>query len=622
MRIPILSPIALSLGLMFAAHGAQAQTGEVMTTAPAFEGASCASVDNCFKKRWIYVYANVGRYQGLADPYYKKLSELIANAKTLGYTGIAVDAGGSGSFQSMLVDPPYYKYFYENYNLLVQQAKEAGVDLIPVGGRPEAVAYRHPDLIEAIPVDQSKFTVKSATARIDDAQIVSDTGFELGSPEWHRLESSMQIDPTGGRPDPSNPSNTKALRIDAVAGASGTSRLLRYFNGLKPHTAYRVSFWVKKQNFGTPLLIQFWDPAGKTSIYRNYSSNLGWGTDSNGDWNKKGNEQADTQDWTRYTLDLNTLNNNGFRLYFGTWEAQMKTTGSAWLDDIEIREIGLPHPVRRASLPVTVTSTDGLTTYKEGDDYVVKPERLEIVPTGRIHDNDKLLVSSYQSGLNFSGQSVPASSCSTTFFDEQKAIYEKVNTLFNTPSKFFIYFDEWRVMNWDPSCKDGSAGAYLARTTSAMQDTLRSVNPKLDLYIWNDMFDPNVNAVPVYFTVNGDLTGSWNGLHQDTTVINWSTYNRSASLKFFSDKNFRQMIALYYNDTKLDATKAWLDTLKTADQAGSVKGVDGFMYTAWVDVADPSQGDRYADLKRVTDLIRTQYGQYWPKEKTSAQPAQ
>lgn len=43
------------------------------------------------------------------------------------------------------------------------------------------------------------------------------------------------------------------------------------------------------------------------------------------------------------------------------------------------------------------------------------------------------------------------------------------------------------------------------------QETLLQAYPNLELYVWNDMFDPKMNAIPKYWAVNGDLSNSWLG---------------------------------------------------------------------------------------------------------------
>ncbi len=163
-------------------------------------------------------------------------------------------------------------------------------------------------------------------------------------------------------------------------------------------------------------------------------------------------------------------------------------------------------------------------------------------------------------------------------------------------------------MNWDSSCGNISAGQYLSRTIEKTQKSILEVDPNFEIYTWNDMFDPYHNATSSYYMVNGDLTGSWNGLDSRTIVMNWNPANSQkqiSSLKFFSNRGHKQVIALYYDDTTLAKTDAWLKSLDEAEKQG-VTGVDGFMYTTWGNT-------NYGDLERVAEYIKTKYPSRWPK---------
>lgn len=641
MKLPKLTTLALSLGLIFAGHAAQAQTGESSTGAAATaDSGKCDSTRVCFTKRWIFMNnANIGGSRLEQNIYFKKLSDLINNAKGWGYTGIAFSSKGFGALLAETPDNDH-RYFQENLEALVTLAMEKGVDLIPVGGSPDLPLIRNNsrqgvDLIEAVPVRPQTFVVNGGEARLKEPAtfLLNDGNFAaITYADWGVMPGNvngpvtLMIDDKEDR-TLNNPNPKSAKFITSTGGSGGGyARLIRSFWGLKLHTAYRVSFWVKTSNFkakdptkANSLYFQAYsvveDDSKGNPIYVNASSSAGWGTAANGQWNETANIIKETQGWTQYNLDINNLNAKDIAIQFRVSNAPA-ADGALWLDDVQIREVGLPHPVRRDTLPFTVTSPDGFTKYTENVDYTVAPEKLVIIPTGAIKNGQELLVTSFQSASQFmSAYTTPASSCSNTYFDEQRAIYDKINKLFKYSSDFFIYHDEWRVMNWDPSCKDATAGAYLARTTKRMLDTVHSVNQNVATYIWNDMYDPNLNAKKAYFAVNGDLTdvlSEKNGLTPEPafTIMNWTEGpNQAASLQYFSDRKFKQMVALYYGDSSLESTKKWLSSLRTAENNG-VEKVEGFMYTTWTDL---SQGDDYLQLQNVTKEIQKNYGSYWPK---------
>jgi hypothetical protein len=349
---------------------------------------------------------------------------------------------------------------------------------------------------------------------------------------------------------------------------------------------------------------------GKTkNLVYGASHGIGVGTKPNGDWEYGANAFSPTQDWKEYNLDFNTFNNSTVRLYFGIW-ANPTLKGYANIDDIHIKEVGLSHVIRRDSYPIIVTSADNTITYTEGTDYIVGVEKLTIPPSSRIGNGSTINVSWGQSGKGFADVwFAPASACYQSFFDNSKAVASKTNNLLNFPKGFFVYYDEWRVMNWDPVCGGITAGQYLANTMKKIEKALYEINPNFEIYVWNDMFDPYHNATTSYYMVNGDVSGSWDGLGSKTIIMNWyhgNSVNQINSLKFFSGKGMRQMLALYYDDTTLAQTDAWLKSLDEAEKQG-VTGVDGFMYTTWYGDAN------YGDLERVAEYIKTKYPSRWPK---------
>ncbi|MYN17890.1 hypothetical protein GTP81_14110 [Rugamonas sp. FT107W] len=561
--------------------------------------------ENCFKKRWIYYYGGLGYKRGTDNASYKKLVELIGRAKQAGYNGIMLNVGGDDSYTSLL-KPGEAPDFQANFDEIKKLASDNGIELIPVGGSPDVAAKIDSTLAEALPVSNTPFVVDGSKATPVGATIVSNGGFDKGTEGWYLFDTSVRYD---------NSEQNGAVKLDQTDPA-GRARLHRPFSNLKPHTAYRMSFSVKTQNYDAPLRVQIYAPEKDDKqteiplyLSRNY---LGWGT-ANGKWNNQANAIATTQDWTRYNIDFNTRDYDGFRLYIGAWSNGTTKTGYALIDDIDIREIGLAHTVSRPSLPVVVSAEadGGRTVYTEGKDYQVGVESLLIPAGSAIHDKDRLLVSGYQEATNMMPVwNPPGNSCSSKYYDVQKAAYQNIKQLF-TSSKFFINYDEWRIMNWDPSCGNLTAGAYLASTTRTMQSMLSRENQNIDMYVWNDMFDPYANAVDHYLAVNGPLLDGWKGLSKDTTIMNWiqnptGKNLQVPSLKFFSDKKFRQMIALYYDDRSLERTKQWLDSLDAAEKDG-VTGVDGFMYTTW------QNNSNYDDLEDVSTLIKTHYSKRWPK---------
>lgn len=573
-----------------------------------------ACVTNCFSKRWIYFYGGIAWGKKTANADFNKLSALIVNAAALGYNGIVVNIGGEDSYISDSRDSPD---FAGNLAAIKQLALDKGIELIPMGGHPQIPAQLQPELAEAVPVVDTPFVVANGVARVATHWLANDN-FAAGKSDWDLWDLNIQHDPTEGHNGPGSlklvqPNGFDPATKDDQPKRHEQTRLHRRFVNLQPFTSYRASFWIMVKNYKAPLKVQVLADTTTIPLYDSLYP-LGWGS-SNGAWNAKPNELGAYGEWKNITIDFNTREFGNINFYVGAWSnAKNDEPGEAWIDDMQIRETGLAHPVVRNHLEVSVRSKTTGTVYKEGLDFTVANESLNIL-NGRIPDGSQLLVSWYQQAKNMMPVwTAPASACPPEYMAWQRTGYEKIKALYPTSQKFFINYDEWRIMNWDPSCQYASAGAYLAGTMTAMQAMVKQVNPGVELYVWNDMFDPNMNAIDKYFMVNGSLLGAADGIHPNTVIVNWTQRNvyvdpppiplQQSSLKFFHDRNLKQVIALYYDDLPL--TDEWLDNLDAAEADG-VTGVDGFMYTTWVD------NGKYDDLAAVASKIKARAKARWPQ---------
>ncbi|SFM05697.1 hypothetical protein [Rugamonas rubra] len=254
-------------------------------------------------------------------------------------------------------------------------------------------------------------------------------------------------------------------------------------------------------------------------------------------------------------------------------------------------------------------SADGSVPYSPDTDDQVAKEALLLRRGGRIGEGERLRVSAYQSARNMTAMwATPASACNKEFFKIQRDYYANFNALFNTPSKYFLYYDEIRVLNWDPACADVTAGKFLADMTKTVQADLLARHPALERYIWNDMYDPTMNAVEKYWLARGSMAGAVDGLQPKTVVVNWTDSTdakRIESLKYFGDRAMRQMIAGYYDKTDLSDIDRWRDVLNTAESNG-LRGVQGFMYTTW------HANEGYGQLEAVAEHIKSK-SKRWPQ---------
>jgi hypothetical protein len=155
---------------------------------------------------------------------------------------------------------------------------------------------------------------------------------------------------------------------------------------------------------------------------------------------------------------------------------------------------------------------------------------------------------------------------------------------------YMMSHDEIRVMNWCGACQDRKldAGAMLASNVQSCIQILRAVNPGGKIYVWSDMFDPYHNAKKNYYLVWGNLTNSWLGLEPEVVILPWYFGQRTNSMRFFSERGHRQVIAGYYDGAPSQIAQ-WLDAGR------QFPGILGGMYTTWA--------SRYSDLEAFSAVV-------------------
>ncbi len=616
--------------------GLKAISAAVLALTTLSASAADANCPNCFAKRWIYFGGNVAKADQLAA-----LKTLIADAKTHGFNGIALNSGGSGSYTQLLANPGSTDMANLDKNLkeLVPLAIANGIELIPVGGGPEVPVAIDPTLTEALPASAT-YLVTDGVASIVPTPVVTEGTFDVKG-GWEMdigpdaNNPYVSIDKTVGRVDDRADLVSSAKLVPGTREGYLNSRLMREFK-VSPNKAYRVSFWLKTSaGHATEKLYFHMYPTGSSQpIYANSSSRLGWGTKADGEWNAVGNSDATMltagQDWKRYDLDFNSGDKSAVRMYLGTQSVGVAGT-AVWVDDLQVQELGLAHPVRRGSTPVVVKPAAGGAAFVEDKDYIIggADKTTLTIPAGSaIVNGQKLTVSWYQSGVNMTGRwGTPATMCTSDgkYFNTQKALYDKLYGYFGdkfasqAKARYFMYYDEIRLFNWDPSCKLAvpTAGEYLRTMVNGVTAKVKDAYAKpVEILTWNDMFDLKMNAVPSYWYVKGDLSKWQTPLNQDIVIVNWvggsgtttkDDDDRRASLAQFAGEGHKQVVALYYDN--LASVTNWTDVMAT-----SLAPVEGIMYTTWKGVsATVPYAVSYGDLGKVAASMRTKFPGRWPQ---------
>ena len=349
-----------------------------------------------------------------------------------------------------------------------------------------------------------------------------------------------------------------------------------------PYRSYRVTLWAKTQGLGPKSAFNLFALAPKepeTSLsQRTY-------------------ELPATADWQKLTYIFNSREFDAVTMYAGVWEGK---EGKLWLDDFAIEELGPMNVLRRPGTPVTVKSDDGKTVYMEGKDYAkledpeFNPYRqdhaapaLKLLAGGRIKTGDRLRVSWYHPMITYREQ-VGVCMAEPQIYEIAE---ESVKALWDTlhPTRVNLDFDEIRMGGTCQACAGRNMGELLGESVTRIVKILRKYNPKMQISVWSDMFDPNHTAHGNYYYVEGDYAGSWNHVPKDLIMSIWGSEPNPKSLKFFADQGFQTIGSCYYDADDLSQVKEWVKATK------GMKNVRGFMYTPWE--------RKYALLGEFGDLI-------------------
>ncbi|MCE5273343.1 hypothetical protein LLH00_18855, partial [bacterium] len=290
-------------------------------------------------------------------------------------------------------------------------------------------------------------------------------------------------------------------------------------------------------------------------------------------------------EWVRVDLGFNTQDQDSVTISVAAPEG----TGTFWVDDLRLEEVGLVNLLRRPGAPLTVKSERDGTVYEEGKDYApVADTRLDfrfshdgpaltLVPGGRIKEGERLRVS-WCHGATIYYHQVVACMSEPEVYEIWKRQVQIIDSLI-APKQYFLSVDELRMAGTCAACtaRGLTPGQLVADCVQKQVQIVREVSPKAGLLIWSDMFDPNHNAEACgrYYLCSGDFHGSWEGLPRDLIIACWYFEKRRESLDHFSTLGFHTLACGYYDADNLEHDQAWLASLD------STVGALGIMYTTW-----------------------------------------
>jgi len=531
------------------------------------------------ERLWVYASANFQVERSVDD-----LIALLERAKKAGYDAAVVTDYKFGNFDGRP------DHFYRNLKRTKAAADRVGIELVPCVmpiGYSGSILQNNPDLAEGIPVRRQTLRVRGGLAEPVGDNLLPGGDFERPA---GRAPHGFDWADRSTRDTEVKHGGTASLRLDKFRDGNdhGNARLVKTV-ALKPWQAYHLRMWVKTRGLDNPA-----EFGVKPLLPGNRSlnaANLGVKRD---------------QDWTRHDLVFNSREFEQAKLYIGLWAGR---GGTIWIDDISLRPSLGVNLLRRDGCPVRFETADG-TRLVEGKDLEPwtspstgrvpwpgefkpwhSPPPLRVLADGRLRDGDTLHASYYHTQTIYDGQV-----CACLKHPEvDRHLARQVEALqrYWSPQRFYMQHDEIRLAGQCGLCESAeNSGVLLADQVRRSQAIIKKVNPKAEILVWSDMFDPHHNARDKYYLARGTFAGSWEGLEPSVVIGNWNHGRPADSFAFFAGRGHAQIIAGYYDRGNFQANiERW-----RAAAAKAGKPIDGFMYTTW--------RNRYADLEAFAAAVR------------------
>lgn len=540
-----------------------------------------AAPKNTFTRRYVWLgFDHIGR-----QSHNKGIKPIIKRAADAGYNGVMLRAWYNKIKTKPVID---------SLASIVAYAKARGMDITPTALYQGEISELNATHAEAFPVKGTRFAASGRSAKV-----VSDHTVSIQNGDFEKYSGN---NPTGWTPKGPLPGTN--LFIDTKVKHSGNaslrvtnpgtymSRLEQRVTGLKPNRAYELTIWLKTDGYSNAYQLGFFVQSGARALLCRRDVGLSdWGC------------PVDQKTFRKFTIDFNSLENTSttVSILFAQW----RSTGTVWVDDVAIREVGLYETIRRPSCPVVVRSEDGVVTYEEGKDYKIKPgpivcmsgqggQELTIPAGSRIQSGQVLQVDWYQHA-NVETLRASTSFCSDAVWTTQRKNIQYIDKLIGNPKGFYAFIDEWRDAGWDPGCsRFRNAGEYMGWVAGETDKQLRAVNCDRDVYICNDMYDPYHNSHDPHGMCRIGTANSWKGLPENVIVLNWRPSMGSKktvgnpiynSLKFFGglDPKYRKernRQVISPNFASQGEAQVWENCLAQAEKEG-LTGVVGVAYVTW-----------------------------------------
>jgi len=401
-------------------------------------------------------------------------------------------------------------------------------------------------------------------------------------------------------------SGNASFRAEAMNGES--SRIFTVFD-VKPFHQYTLQFWIRTENLtARNLAALIRDDNNKERTLTNLHISLP--KDNGGQQYYERPNQLTTVGWEEVRIAFNSLNATRVNLALAVFGGE---EGTIWWDDVQVFDTPALNWINRNDLPRSVKHSNGqnlsfgadvelpvdtqlgISGFQGAFDTQHLAPEILIINTTNINEGDVIEINGYHALPTASGQ-ISASWNNPEIYNRMRTIHQTLQNDFQ-PDGFLINYSEIRTGGWEPSdINIGTSGIALATSIERAFEDLFEVAPDANYYFWNDMVDPNHNAIEDYYQVNNTLDQSWLTLNPNkVTIATWWEGQKitdfgPSSLSFFADKGFKQILGAFYDEDVTDNYNRWVSAAEGVDQ------VSGSIYATWTSPKNFTKIEEFGEL--------------------------
>ena len=517
-----------------------------------------------------------------------QLTNVVETASMHGYNGIVLSAHYENSCRWSATNRRAARAFSD-------YCRERGIEVIPLSWSIGYNAMLHidPNLAEGMLVGGLRYRVSADGRRAcfdpEESNVLSNRDFEetRASPDGIALPAGWETPDNPGKSVVLDAeirhSGRTSVRLTDFASCGGQVRIKQRIR-LERNRQYVLSGWFRAEGFypNDRLFVQGYAVRGNAggsglvsrSVFPNAGERL----------------KALTNDWTKISQTLFADDDGMLDLWIGVWGG---IGGTVWIDDLTIRDVGLPGVIRRSGCPFVVRGSSNGVAYEEGRDFdaVAGITKLQYgadeqsvslsIPAGsRMRPGESLLVSGYAPiTMGYTSQE---SVCmrARRFYDLVDENVADLVSLLDTKT-WFVGCDEIRHAGTCASCSaylenGGTLGELLAMGIAKVRESILKHQPGSRIVIWNDMFSPLMNATrPFHLNPEPFGTKGVDKLPKDVIVADWHCGRLKEDMDYFTGRGFTVVGALFYDAKDLVSSEA---NLRICLENPNCRGA---IYTTW-----------------------------------------